>query len=132
MESFALIGLASNVLQFIQLGTKLALEAREPYRSANGATLSNTRVRADAESLKLLMKQIQASIAAAPSGTEAEEQLLQCARSCNDVTDQLLYLLAASRIPGVRGSRLRALKQEIRNKSSCDEVTELQERLQKL
>ncbi|KAJ3578357.1 hypothetical protein NPX13_g2210 [Xylaria arbuscula] len=132
MESFALIGLASNVLQFIQLGTKLALEARELYRSANGATLSNTRVRADAESLKLLMKQIQASIAAAPSGTEAEEQLLQCARSCNDVTDQLLYLLAASRIPGVRGSRLRALKQAIRNKSSCDEVTELQERLQKL
>ncbi|KAI1428998.1 hypothetical protein F5Y12DRAFT_587095 [Xylaria sp. FL1777] len=135
MAAFALIGLASNILQFVQLGTQLLLEARELYKSASGATAFNARVEADTESLKSLMEQIQTSkvsVTVAVRGTKAERQLLDSAKSCTEVADKLLDLLEASKVKNSSSSRLRAIKQAFNNESTRDQVTHLQKRLQEL
>ncbi|KAI0965555.1 hypothetical protein F4678DRAFT_452367 [Xylaria arbuscula] len=134
MASFALIGLASNILQFAQLGTQLVLQARELYKSASGSTVSHAQVEADTEALKSLMKhiQIKVSVTGAPGRTKAERQLSESAKSCADMADKLLELLDASKLKGTSSSRLRAIKQEFYNESTREQVTHLQKRLQEL
>ncbi|KAK5624998.1 hypothetical protein RRF57_000714 [Xylaria bambusicola] len=132
MATFAFIGLASNVLQFIQIGTQLALEARKLYKSAGGSTGFNAQVEADAEYLISLMEQIRTSITTAPRGTKAEQQLLESAKTCEDVADSLVKLLAVSKFRYVRRSPLEAIKQAIYNESTRDQIAQLHKRLRGL
>ncbi|KAI0432418.1 hypothetical protein F5Y09DRAFT_353517 [Xylaria sp. FL1042] len=135
MATLAFIGLASNILQFVQLGTQLVLEARQLYKSASGTTAFHGRVEVDTENLKSLMEQIQTSkhsIAVAFRRTKAENQLLESAKSCAEVAKELLDLLEASKVKNASGSRLRAIKQAFYNESTRDQVAHLQRHLKEL
>ena len=132
MTTLAAIGLASNVLQFIQLGTKLAMEARELYKSASGSTASNARLEADTELLKALITHMKTPVPSAASATKAEQQLLDCAKSCDEVADELLSLLQASKVKRAKSSRLQALRRAMYNEFTHDQATQLHKRLQEL
>ncbi|KAI3325623.1 hypothetical protein HD806DRAFT_490791 [Xylariaceae sp. AK1471] len=135
MAELAFIGLASNILQFLQLGINLAAEARELYKSASGTTIINAQLEADAEELRSLMEQLQTpdtSLAPSIDKTKAEKQLSSSVKSCIEVSNMLLRTLDGLKVKDAHISKLKAIKQVFSNESKRDKVNQLHSRLQDL
>lgn len=56
-EALTLIGLVSNVLQFVHVGTNLVRKYREIYNSVQGATAVNDEIEAEVRQVKALVCQ---------------------------------------------------------------------------
>ncbi|KAK0638928.1 hypothetical protein B0T16DRAFT_422130 [Cercophora newfieldiana] len=99
MESLAALGLASNVVQFVDFTSKLISTAHTLYISATGTTAENTELELLAKHIRALADNACPSTTASPAGSDPLHDL---AKQCRDVADEVLLLLDSFVVRGHR------------------------------
>lgn len=121
------ISLASSIVQFTQLGTKLVLEGLELYRSDDGAMAKNRELEAIINDInqrsKLLIN--------TPQPSEDEVALQKLAELSRKIADELLEQLSTLRIP-VSHKRLQSSRKALGAAWKKDRITDLERRLSRL
>ncbi|KAJ8126157.1 hypothetical protein O1611_g7481 [Lasiodiplodia mahajangana] len=90
MDPFSTIGLASNILSFVDFGWRLVTEARGIYQSASGITDSDKTIKTIANDAQRLCASIVAR------STAGAGELEEIAQECQDVADELLGIISKS------------------------------------
>jgi hypothetical protein len=101
LEALSAIALAGNILQFLDLGHKLLLEAREIHSSASGITKEVADIEQIATSLSQLGDALTTPIDIQLSDIDAqyESQIRNLARTSKTIADELLTYLGRVRRP---------------------------------
>ncbi|KAL1840419.1 hypothetical protein VTJ49DRAFT_493 [Mycothermus thermophilus] len=123
MEPLAAVGLAANILQFVELCAKVVSEGNQIYHSVNGTTEEYTSLEQMCESIKelsdgLVPPQLQQDFSTLPPEkrpSKMEMKLAQLALRCRESSDQLLQDLRNSRLDSTDRGRAASLRQSIRN-----------------
>ncbi|KAI0381420.1 hypothetical protein F5Y04DRAFT_81768 [Hypomontagnella monticulosa] len=127
MEALAAIGLASNVLQFVDLGYKLLLASKEMYSAGNGASHSNQGLDFMATEMKRLTRNLNKGVPMRQV-TDEEEALLKLAHECQRWSTDILALLDRLRNRNPN-SKFEAFKAAVRNLKAKDERDRLEKGL---
>ncbi|KAF2734654.1 hypothetical protein EJ04DRAFT_564072 [Polyplosphaeria fusca] len=100
MDPLSAIGLASNVIQFVEFAGKLIGEAQEAYESAEGVSLRNANVENIANDLLSLHQQLKRDACRTPGSTAsaAEEQLQRLVAESTQIAEKLIQI-----VQGLRG-----------------------------
>lgn len=101
MEAIAAVGLAANVLQFVDYVHALVSDANQAYRSVSGSSTKSLELKLVAESLndlseKLILAERNASDASATLGTTGK--ICNIATSIQAISRELLAVLEQLRI----------------------------------
>lgn len=139
-EALSLIGLVSNVLQFVEVGTNLARKYREIYNSVQGATAVNHEIEVEVRQVKALIEDVKASFKpykAKTMSSNTERQLESFLSAWNTVSERLLRLLEDQKVKNTSESRsIQVLKQvwrtELLGRSTRKDIAMLQAGLEKL
>jgi hypothetical protein len=126
MDPFAAIGLASNIVQFVDYSTKLINGARDIYDSASGMTEENKSLESIVSEMKLLSSKLLPTTGDLRS--EDEKALCRVAAECNILSDQILELLGKLK-PKRRKSKHQSAWAAVKNKIHEREKLELEKRL---
>ncbi|KAK3329268.1 hypothetical protein B0H66DRAFT_17685 [Apodospora peruviana] len=101
MEALVALGLASNVIQFVDFAGKLISTAHTFYISATGTTAENAGLGALAMHIRVLADKASPPIPTSNlSGLHVVDQLHDLGRQCREVSDELLSLLATFNLQG--------------------------------
>lgn len=90
MDPLTAIGLASNVLQFIEFSYKIISGVNEIRSSETGMTPENERLSVMVEDLNSVTQNL---LTSAPAKTENERQLNVLAANCHELSEELYQLL---------------------------------------
>lgn len=138
-EALALMGLVSNVLQFVDVGTNLVRKYREIYNSVQGATAVNDQIEVEVRQVKAMVENVKASLEpykATNMSSNTERQLESFLLAWNTVAERLLRLLEDHKVKDTSESRsIQVLKQVWRmelGRSTRKEIAMLQAGLEKL
>lgn len=138
-EALSLIGLVSNVLQFVDVGTNLVRKYREIYSSVQGATAVNDEIEVEVRQVKALVEDVKASVqpyASKTMSSNTERQLENFLLAWNTVAERLLRLLEDHKVKNTPESRsIQVLKQVWRmemGRSTRKDIAMLQAGLEKL
>ncbi|KAJ3550300.1 hypothetical protein NM208_g53 [Fusarium decemcellulare] len=131
MDPFAAIGLAGNVIAFVDFGFKVVNAAREFKESASGSTAEN-------EHLKFLTTQIQGLTLALKTDKPAsdmtldEQRLDNLVKECQSLSEDLLKLLHTLQVKSPnKKSKREAIGAVFRNLRKKDEKDDLVTRLER-
>lgn len=102
MDSFSTLGLATDCLQFVDLGSRLFSKGRELYKSADGSLTANKELEVITNDLtkvcETLMRPENQSTLMGPS--EFEAALMTLIKSCKELGDEFLRLLRNLKVRG--------------------------------
>lgn len=121
------ISLASSIVQFAQLGTKLVLEGLELYQSNDGALAENREL----ETIVNDINQRSKILINTPQPSEDEVALQKLAQSSGKIADELLEQLSTLRIP-VSHKRLQSSRKALAAAWKKDKIVDLERRLARL
>src|SRR5580692_7705566 len=124
MEAVAAIGLTGNVLQFIQYAAQLLSTGTEIYRSSTGSSQKNHELENIYEKLNNFTSTLQGQETAGhlsggrgfPNVTQGTgnhahiSALIDLARDCRDVCDQLLETIRKLKVKDGRWRRFRSFR----------------------
>ncbi|KAH7308643.1 hypothetical protein B0I35DRAFT_99228 [Stachybotrys elegans] len=132
MEAFAALGLASNIVQFIDFSCKLFSTAQEIHSSASGSSTRIADASTIASTLNNLSKRLlerPALIGSAGSSGDRNPSLDILANTCRDIALELMALLDQIRAqePHSKWESFKAALRTIRHK---DQIDELERRLE--
>jgi hypothetical protein len=103
LDPFSALGLAGNIVQFVDFSSELFSKSKEIYKSASGATGENQELHKATETLRCLCgtlkRQGQAGSKSVPRSND-EAKLTELASRCNDTALELLSALEALRAKG--------------------------------
>lgn len=109
LESLAALGIAANIIQFVEFGCNLFSKSRALYKA------SDTRVEesVELEIISKALKRLSNDLIAIPSSTmsqsqaeanlQAEADLLPLAKRCQAIADELLVALDKLQVNGGKG-----------------------------
>ena len=121
------ISLASSIVQFVQLGTRLVSEGLELYQSNDGALAKNSELEAIVKDInqrsEILMDM--------PKPSEDEVAMQKLAESSKKIADELLEQLSTLRIPASH-KRLQSSRKALAAAWKKDRITDLERRLYRL
>ena len=102
MEPLATIGLAGNIVQFLDLGRRLVSGAVELYNASDGATSSNRVLDETSTDLHRLCRGLEqgAKNFRGHLGTESEAALLPLVKSCSALGEELKRVLEELKVKG--------------------------------
>lgn len=123
-EALAALGLAANVLQFVECGFRIIKTANDLKSSVDGATKSNREVELLARNLNETMKAVKAR-----NLVPASSEMSQAVSACNDLSDELVQMLESLKIDPEKDSSWTRMKASVRNLRKADEIKALDERL---
>jgi hypothetical protein len=123
MEALPIIGLASNVVQFVEFGIKLIGKSTELYRSSEGALAENIDVEKATEHLLLLNNKLKAG-----ASTTGDNTLQRLCESCKSTADELLVALNKIKCNG-KQDRWKSIRKALRSVWSKEKIHELEGRL---
>jgi hypothetical protein len=142
MEATAALGIAGNVVQFIDFSQKLCSTVSQVYRSTDGISSANSNTELVAKNLLLSLDRISADVANyrshlerdIPTGTGGEgaadrDEMRKIIEGCRRVAAKLvsqLESLKAGRDPGKRKSLVVAVKAVWKKRELEDMEKELQ------
>ena len=134
MEPLTALGLASNVIQFVDFTSKLISTAHTLYVSADGTTAENAELEAVTKHIRAL-----ADNACPPSlapnntspQTESPDALHDLAKQCRDVADELLLLLASFSVQG-RPSTWKSIRAALRTARHAAKMDAILARLDRI
>ncbi|KAK7953234.1 hypothetical protein PG988_013928 [Apiospora saccharicola] len=126
MEALAAIGLASNVIGFIEAGFKLVEKAKDIHQSGVVSTEEDASHLRVATSLEASFSKLSAS--KDKSGSEQEVAIYETASECAGLAAQLCRLLDKTRVKGPL-SRVKVIKATIRSTWKSKEKEDLISRL---
>lgn len=100
LDPFSALGLASNVVQFVDFGTKLFSGAAELYHSVDGTLAVNAVLETITEDLSSLSAELgNASFYRTQDVSADVENLIRLALSCKDLADKVLLVLTGLKVP---------------------------------
>ena len=127
LDPLTAIGLAGNIVQFVDFCTKVVSKAHRIYRSTDGSLAENFDAETISRDLLYLTTKIEAG--SGPSLASDDEQALQnLCTGCNDVAQELLTVLGSLR-SGTKLGKWKSLKQALKNVWSKGRIEALQTRL---
>ncbi|KAI1080389.1 hypothetical protein F5B20DRAFT_540427 [Whalleya microplaca] len=124
MEALAAIGLASNVLQFIEVGYKAIRTSKEMYGAGNEASRSNKELATITEEMQGLSLRLTENISSSGM-TDDEKAMCRLAQECERWSSELLAFLDVLKNRNPR-SRFEALKAVVRSMRKQDERIRLE------
>ncbi|OQV08118.1 hypothetical protein CLAIMM_12437 isoform 2 [Cladophialophora immunda] len=131
LDPLSAIGLAANIVQFIDFGRELISDAKEIYHSANGATAENVELQGVAENLarlsSTLMKPLDPTQGAI---SEAEAEIVKIAASSSSIADELLATIKNLKIGEGPYKKWRSFRQALNTIWKKDKIARLQRRLE--
>ncbi|KAI1413392.1 hypothetical protein F5Y13DRAFT_198678 [Hypoxylon sp. FL1857] len=104
MEALAVVGLASNILQFIEYGYKVIVVAKELHESGQDATQSNETTAFLTREMRELSLRVMNDLPESDL-TDDEKALSQLAQQCSQLSNKLLVLLDSLKVKGQRRKR---------------------------
>ncbi len=111
MDPLTALGLAANVVQFIDFGTSLISGTLERYRSATGTSIGNSEL----ESITEDVKQLSIGLEANTKGSSKHETALKnLSGRCKDAADELLAVLVDLKVKG-KHKKWESFKQAVRS-----------------
>jgi hypothetical protein len=106
MAGLAALGLASNVVQFVDFGLKLFSEAHELYKSTQGSRNEDLELESITLDLKRLAQNLHSTAKPSPGHSrprklsEDEATLQKLAIGCEELANELLKLLDDLKVKG--------------------------------
>jgi nucleotidyltransferase/DNA polymerase involved in DNA repair len=129
MAELAALGLAGNIITFIDFGVKLFREGQQIYASASGTTEEQTELEAITTDIKLLAQKLQPSLNATATLTRDESELRRLAQGCEELTEDLLKVLRKLRGHNGGNRKWESFKQALGRVLKEKEIRNLEERL---
>ena len=101
LKSLAALGLASNIIQFVEFGYKLFSESRALYKASDKRVEESVEL----EIIFKALKRLSDDLGAIPSSTTPQPQaeLLPLAKRCQTIADELLVALNELQVKGAKG-----------------------------
>lgn len=124
MEALAALGLASNILQFVEFSTKIVRGASNVYQSASGLPAELQDVAAITESLGLHMSKLAPPPAVDHAQDAGNDALFELANGCRKTCAELRQVMEKIRgkEPGSRRDSLRVAWRALRQKEKLEEL----------
>ncbi|KAI1126769.1 hypothetical protein F5Y10DRAFT_206453 [Nemania abortiva] len=129
MDPFSIVGIASNILSFVDFGWKLVTEARAIYQSASDVTSGDKTIETIANDAQRLCAAIVAR------STVDTGELQELAKECQRVADELLAIVPKLTLPKRTSKSLRRCDSfllALRRSLKKDDIDAISQRLQKL
>lgn len=128
LDPLTALGLAGNIVQFVDFGVKVLKDAHEIYTSTTGA-IEDNKVR---ESITSEMKTIVSKLSVPRSSSQSEEEKALCrlAAECEKVSKEILELLDKLK-PKKPGSKFQSLKAALKTKIKEEDIAALEKTLGK-
>lgn len=126
MEALAAISLVSNIIQFVEVGSKVIAGAKEIYTSKDGMTKDNKSLEDATHELRKLSHDLRPTSKAAHS--EDERILQRLSGECRDVFEQLLALIKST-VPRNPQSKFASLSASVKHAMSRSERKDLKRKL---
>lgn len=109
MDPISAIGVAGNVIQFLDLGVKAVSKAREIHDSSNGALVEHTEIGVLTEDIATVAAKLAASAGAATGNDSLDSICEQCAIVAKELSDALKEMKADGKKSRIKSAR-KALK----------------------
>ncbi|KAI1373796.1 hypothetical protein F4677DRAFT_189452 [Hypoxylon crocopeplum] len=129
MDPFTAIGLAGNILTFVDFGIKLVSEAKNIHTSVSGTSAYNDNLSSKTQQLQQLTANLKAARTASSLSTQ-QASFLQVAAECEGVSADLTALLEKLKARDPK-SRREAFKAAIRDRRKKDKKTDLELKLER-
>jgi hypothetical protein len=126
MAELAAIGLAGNIVQFVDFGIKLSRDFRELYQSAEGGKAKHLELEDVTTDLESLCQKLQNT---AIPATQDDGELRNLARGCAKLARELLAMLEKVKVNKERNPRLATFRQASKNIWKEKDICDLEERL---
>lgn len=123
MEAIGSLGLAANVLQFIDFTSRLVANSSELYKSNDGLLDENRQIEIVTNDLVLLNAKIKEAAVSA-----SNEALRQLSESCKATADELITALNKLRIDGNHSKR-KTIRKAVHAAWCKENLTKLETRL---
>lgn len=125
-----MLGLASNIVQFLEFGGRLISSTFELYGAAEGALSSNRALEEVSTDLKQLCDGMLPSVPSSnvPAMTESEAALLPLSRSCRALGQDFLVVLEDLKVKGNR-KRWQSVRQALRTAWKAKDIQRYERQL---
>lgn len=126
MEALVVVGLVSNIIQIVDVSSKLLLSSKEIYRSSSGVLTEYADIETAATHLVSLNNKIKDSISAT-----SDNALKRLCESCSSTTDELFAALNMVKVED-KNSKWKSIRKALRSIWTKEKITALEERLARL
>lgn len=127
MTELAAVGLASNIVGFIDFGLKLFHEGKELYESAEGASVQHNELETIISDLKILIDDLQPT----PPITKSDKSLASLALGCKKLATELLRALTRLKVKNGQNRKWESFKQALKCVMKEKELRSLEQRIEK-
>ena len=103
LESLAALGLAANIVQFVEFGYKLFSESRELYKASDKPVEESVELAIISKALKHMSDNLVETSSSDVQQAQAKAPLLPLAERCQTIADELLVALNALQVKGAKG-----------------------------
>ena len=132
LDPLTAIGLAGNIVQFIDFSLTIVSKASEIRQSADGVPRENRDLEIVTKDLVAITARLKNSVRQAPRGavdlTQEQCRLDDLRRHCADVAGELIDALERLKAKGPKG-RWKSLRQALKSVWSRDKIIQIQSRL---
>lgn len=103
LESLAALGIAANIIQFVEFGCKLFSKSRALYKASDTRVEESVELEIISKALKRLSNDLIAIPSSTMSQSQAEADLLPLVKRCQAIAKELLVALDELQVNGGKG-----------------------------
>lgn len=131
MDPISALGLAGNVVQFLDFGGRLVSKGKEIYKSSDGTTESVIELELIYEGLSEVVDNLRTPQASTTSRSDSpDSRLIRLAQACHEVAQNLLDITESLTLdPNTRHRRWRSFRQALKSVWKQGRIDELEDRL---
>jgi hypothetical protein len=129
MAELAALGLAGNIIQFVDFGIKLLGNGRELYRSATGNTAEDLEIETVTGDLKILSQHLYKPLQPNRIVSADEAALQNLAVECEKLATKLLSELDKLKVKDEGSRKWKSFKKALARVMKENEIQELEDRL---
>jgi hypothetical protein len=131
LDPFSALGLAGNIVQFVDFASKLFSKSKELYKSASGTTRQNQELEDATDTLRRLcasLKKVDQGGSKSAGRLNDEGLLRELANNCHATANELLSALEDLRTRGPHG-KWQSFRQALRTAWKEDKIVAMENKL---
>jgi len=130
LDPFSALGLAGNIVQFVDFSAKLVSGGVELYRSADGALPKNAELKATVTDLSSITRKLQTHDQGSPQHPYSKDEtaLVNLSAQCKILGDKLVEVLEDLTVSGSH-KKWKSVRQALRSVWKETEIQDMQKRL---
>ena len=131
LDPFSALGLAGNIVQFVDFASKLFSKSKELYKSSSGATKENQELEDATDTLRRLcasLKKVDQGGSKSAGRLNDEDVLRALANNCHVTANELLSALEDLRTRGPHG-KWQSFRQALRTAWKEDKILAMENKL---